>query len=304
MFAWLLAAAVAQTIWVTPASLGYPESIIVAPDGAITLSVVFSGKVYARSADGNVKTIAALSGMEPGQPGFICIVRGEDGSIYATALRARGEVWRIAENGHAPELVATLPEGAQPNGIATDGNGGLIVGDNVSGLWHVVVQTGQSSRWLEHTLLRRTPSGRLPAANGVQRHGKMLYVTNSDKALLVKVQIGANGTAKKVFKAAEGAPGDDFAVDTDGTAYVTTHPSNTVLRVRPSAQPEVFADINAPMDGPTAATIATIGGRRWLYVATDGGAFANGGKPRTAPTVIRLALPSIDQTLNSDGNQK
>jgi streptogramin lyase len=304
MLALLLVATVAQTVWVTPAGPGYPESIIVAPDGAITVSVVFSGKVYTQSADGSVKTIAELPGMKPGQPGFICIIRGEDGSIYASASRTRGEVWRIAQDGRAPDLVATLPEGAQPNGITTDGHGGLILGDNISGLWHVDPKTGKSKRWLEHIFLSRNPGGLLPAANGVQRAGKMLYVTNSDKALLVKVQIGSDGVPKKVYKVTEGVPGDDFALGTDGTAYVTTHPNNTILKVGKSGKPELFAATNDAIEGPTSAAIATVGGQRWLYFATDGGAFAGGGKPKSPPAIIRFALHGSDDPHQRDGDKK
>jgi hypothetical protein len=53
----------------------------------------------------------------------------------------------------------------------------------------------------------------------------------------------------------------------------------------------VFAGLSEKMAGPTSAVIATVDGQRWLYVAVDGEAFAAGGKPKSPPAIIRIALP-------------
>jgi sugar lactone lactonase YvrE len=290
------AALVAETAWVAPQGPGYPESIIVEADGAITLSVVFSGKIFARNANGQERVLAELPGVKPGQPGFICIVRASDGKIYATAVRERGEIWLIAEDGSAPVLVATLPAEAQPNGITAIGRHGLIVGDNVAGLWRVDIASGKGKRWLEHPLLTRNLGGQIPAANGVQASGNWIYVTNSDRALLLKIAVRRDGTPGKLVKISENVPGDDFVIDRDGTAYVTTHPHNTVLKVGAAGNPAVFAGLSDKMAGPTAAAIATVDGKRWLYVAVDGEAFAAGGTPKSPPAVVRIALPQANES--------
>lgn len=288
----LAAALVAQSIWVTPKGPGYPESLIVEPDGSIMLSVVFSGKVYLRKANGEVHMMAQLPDMTQGQPGFVCIVRAEDGNVYATASRHRGEVWRLDKAGGKPVLVASLPEGAQPNGITTDGHGGLILGDNLGGLWRVDPQSGSAKRWLEHVAVSRNSRGRYPAANGVQRVGDTLYVTNSDRAFFISIKIAADGSPGQVRTVAANVPGDDFAVDTRGNAFVTTHPNNSVIKVNRHGRTKLFADLATGMHGPTAAALATVEGKKWLYVAVDGGAFANGGEPQSAPAVVRIALPA------------
>jgi sugar lactone lactonase YvrE len=285
-------ALVSQSIWVAPEGPGYPESLIVEPDGSIMLSVVFSGKVFLRKANGEVLTVAQLPDMAHGQPGFICIVRAEDGKVYATASRHRGEVWRLDESGGEPVLVASLPDGAQPNGITTDGHGGLILGDNLGGLWQVDPYSGSAKRWLEHVSVSRNSGGRYPAANGVQRVGDTLYVANSDRALFISIKIGADGSPGRVRTVAANVPGDDFAVDPRGNAYVTTHPNNSVIKVDRHGRTQLFADLAAGMHGPTAAAMASVDGKQWLYVAVDGGTFTNGGEPQSPPAVVRIALPA------------
>ncbi|MBL0923331.1 MAG: hypothetical protein IBJ12_02555 [Sphingomonadaceae bacterium] len=284
-------AAVAETVWITPEVRGYPESLIVAPDGVIILSVVFSGKIFARSADGSVRELASIPDLEEGQPGFVCVVRAEDGKLYASANRKRGEVWRIHEDGKPPVLLSTLPDVAQPNGITSDGHGGLILGDNFAGLWHVDIASGKARRWLEHPLLTRTEGGVIPAANGVQRLKNAIYVSNSDRGLLLRIPMDPTGKAGRPAIVGQNAPGDDFALANDGTAYVTTHPHNTVLKVQKGGKVSTFAGTAEGMYGPTAATIQKADGKSWLYVATDGDAFSNGGKPRIPPSIIRISLP-------------
>jgi sugar lactone lactonase YvrE len=283
-------AAPAETAWVVPPGQGYPESLLVDPDGAITVSIVFRGMILKHQADGSVITLGTIPDLQSGEPGFVCIARGDDGRLYATASRKRGEVWRIDETGGAPTLIAALPEGAQPNGIAADGRGGLILGDNLGGLWWVDPASGSAARWLEHPELTRHPGGRYPAANGVQRHGAAIYVTNSDRAQVVRIMLGDAGQPGNVAVVASGVPGDDFAIDSAGTAYVTTHPSNSLIVVDDQGRTDILVGAEEGMVGPTAATIAIVGGVRWLYVATDGGAFEQGGTPAQPPAIVRLVL--------------
>ncbi|HWI74052.1 MAG TPA: hypothetical protein VNT55_18980 [Baekduia sp.] len=89
-----------------------------------------------------------------------------------------------------------------------------------------------------------------------------------------------------------GVPGDDFAIDDDGSTYITTHVHDSVVKVDPAGN--VLGTVATATEGIVGSTAAIIvrddEGAKWLYVTNDGGllAPAEGGPPR--PNVARLLL--------------
>jgi predicted ester cyclase len=267
------------------------ESLAAEPNGGFVMAIIYAGVIERLTPRGKRVPIAQLPDHEMGFPGFICLVRAEDGTLYVTyQRRADSGVWRVSPQGKG-DLFARLPDGARPNGISFDGKGGLILGDNRGGLWRVNLASRKASRWIEHELLSPRPMiGLFPAANGVQRRGSEILVANSDRGHFVSVQINADGSAGAVNRIADQVPGDDFGLDAAGNAYVTTHPFNSIIKVTPQGERTI---VGTPMNGilgPAAAIVVERRDGQWLYVANDGGLF--GGLPvsEQKPGIVRLRL--------------
>jgi sugar lactone lactonase YvrE len=275
------------------ASLGpgkFLESIAFAPDGRLFVSTGMDGAIVTLDAAGNVKPFAKL---DVGAGGFMmCLAFDRPGTLYATVnSRAPGVhgVWRFDREGRASRVVA-LPPGSAPNGLALDDRGNLLVADSFAGLiWRVPVAGGPAEPWLRHRYLVPRPLvGRFPGANGMQRFGDAVIVAVSDRSLLLRIPILENGGPGAPEILASGLPGDDFAVASDGTLYVTTHPFNSVVRVSPDGERTVVAGPAQGVVGPTAAAFGPDGS---LYVVNDGGLFRP--LPGIAPvgSVVRLRPP-------------
>jgi sugar lactone lactonase YvrE len=186
--------------------------------------------------------------------------------------------------------MAALPAGSVPNGLAVDARGNVYVADSFGGvLWRVNAGASQAEVWLKHAWLAPRPLvGRYPGANGLQIAQDAVYVAVSDRSLLLRVPIAADGTAGAPQIYASGLPGDDFAVARDGTLYVTTHPFNTVVRLGRDGRTTVVAGPGQGVVGPTAAAIGHDGS---IYVVTDGGLYRPLPGGPLLPAVMRLSAP-------------
>jgi sugar lactone lactonase YvrE len=86
----------------------------------------------------------------------------------------------------------------------------------------------------------------------------------------------------------QGVPADDFAIDDDGTIYLTTHIYDTIVRVDPDGRRTVVANRDQHIVGATdCALVVGSDGRRTLYAVTDGGALAT-GDAHAAGTLVAL----------------
>lgn len=267
----------------------FPESLAFAPDGTLYLSTGPEGTILRLDASFRPTPFAQIA-VGPG--GYLmCLTIAPNGTMYTSAISmdpaVRG-VWAVMPDGRATRL-ATLPDGATPNGIALDGRGHVLVADSFAGtIWRVPVEGGTAEPWMRHPWLAPRPLvGRFPGANGLQRAGDAVIVAVSDRSLLVRIPIRADGGPGLPEVVAAGLPGDDFAVTADGTLYVTTHPFNSIVRVGAGGDRTVVAGPEQGVIGPTAAAIGPDGA---LYVANDGGLWRP--LPGVAPvaTVTRHAL--------------
>lgn len=246
-----------------------------------------SARVIARAPDGSERVFFDLPrGSTAGVIAF-----DAQGRMFMTGQGANLGVWRLRPDGKG-ELFASMPRGAWPNGITAGPDGQLYVADSAMGvIWRVDANSGAVSRAIESDALRARPLIALaPGANGVQFFGRDLYVTVSDAARVLKFSMNADGQFGAASVFAEGIPGDDFAIDDQGTLYITTHPFNTVVRVTQDGRRSVVANAD---HGVTGATHAAFGARPadrdTLYVVTDGGAFSGNAKARG--TLVALKLP-------------
>jgi sugar lactone lactonase YvrE/predicted ester cyclase len=274
------------------------ESIVADIAGNLYFTQLMTGLIRMLAPDGTLSTFAELPvGSQDGLPqGVMCLVLDEEEGMFATVMapgKPEHGVWRIDQEGHA-EHFASLPDEVLPNGIARDSAGSLYVADSgLGGIWKIEPELRIATLWYDGDLLKRRPYiGVYPPANGIQYWNGSLYAANSDRALIVRIPV-EDGLAGASVIHAEGVGGDDFAIDEDGTLFVTTHPYNSVIRVDQDGTRTVIAGVEQGMVGPTAATFAHRAGTRRLFVVTDGGLFSPLPDRPLRPALVELNLSGL-----------
>lgn len=258
------------------------ESIAIAQDGRLHVSTGPTGGIVTVDANGLVTPFATV---DVGPGGFMmCLAFDRHGALYATVnskLPQSHGLWRFDANAQGTRIAA-LPPGSVPNGLAVDERGQVLIADSFGGvIWSVPPTGGEARVWLKSALLAPRPLvGKYPGANGLQRTNDSVFVAVSDRSLLLRIPVAADGSAGTPMIHAAGLPGDDFAIAPDGSIYVTTHPFNSVVRLMPDGRRIVIAGPAQGIIGPTAAAFAADGS---LVVANDGGLY------RALPGVLPVA---------------
>src|SRR5262249_14551324 len=133
-----------------------------------------------------------------------------------------------------------------PNGLAFDASGKLFVTDSAAGALFRVSPDGTVDKWVTSELLAGNKDACGPGkgvgvpfnigANGIVRKADAFYVTNTDKATVVRVRIRADGTAgtPEVFAGPDcdalgGA--DGLTVDPQGNLLVADNHLNKIVRI-------------------------------------------------------------------------
>lgn len=270
------------------------EGVLAAGDGTVFVTPLHEGTVYRVWPDGRREPFFHVEAGHGPWNGAWCMVAAADGNGFYlnvnSADPAGHGIWHVDRAGQG-RVHATLPPQTIPNGIARTAAGDLLVADSVGCVWRVR-GPGQAEVWLRHEWLAARPwIGRFPGANGIQVWNDTAFVTTSDLGLIVAIPIAADGSAGAPRIFAEHIGGDDFAIDSDGTLYVTTHPFNQVVRIRQDGSRAVVAGPAQGIVGPTAAALGhDTAGRRLLYVVTDGGMFT---LPECDPVPLAAQTPAL-----------
>ena len=277
------------------------ESVKLGPDGTVYLTAnqgedyaagdksQAHAEVIARNPSGGERVFFEL----PQRPTAGVIVFDSDGRMFMTGQGGHLGVWRFTPDGKG-ELFAKLPHGAWPNGITVGPDKQLYVADAALGIvWRMDPTSGDATRAIESDALRpRRFIALAPGANGLHFLGRDLYITVSDAARVLKVTLAQDGQFGPPTMFAEGIPGDDFAIDDQGTPYSTTHPFNTIVRVTQSGQRTIIANATQGIVGATDVDFGVLpGDRDTLYVATDGGAFS--GNRTARGTLVALKVIAV-----------
>jgi sugar lactone lactonase YvrE len=200
--------------------------------------------------------------------------------IYAVV--ASNSVWKVdlsvCQNVSKPIQIATLPAGTL-NGMATldEERRSVAISDSQLGLvWRLDTHTGNYTViHQDETMAPTDELGLMLGINGLRITNGYLYYNNSPRRIFCRVHVdrhtgGALGPYETI---AHNVLADDFAVNSNGVAYLAGLTDNVVTKVFPNGSHKVIAGSLDSKDLMT-ATSAAFGklpnGRDILYVTTGG----------------------------------
>jgi len=206
-------------------------------------------------------------------------------------------IYRVTAGGGAATLFAHHPDMVFPNGIAPASDGRVYVTDSAAGAIFRVAADGTTDKWLTHELLHGAKDvcgeGKgvgVPfdiGANGIVLKERALYIVNTDKATLLRVQIQADGKPGVPTVIAGPDCGrlsgaDGLVIDPQGNFLVAVNHLNALVRIDAGGTIETLFH-GAPLDFP--ATIALAG--HSLFATNF--SFLDAGTPQASPGLIRLS---------------
>jgi hypothetical protein len=224
--------------------------------------------------------------------------------------------------------LAPIPEATWLNGgtaISNTHKSLILMAESYQGILYAYeIDTRKVDIWFEHALFKKiTMRPPWPGLNGVLKHGDYVYFTNSDRAVLGRVEVITTGGGAEAPKPGEaevlatGCCGDDLCIDANGDIYVATNPKDTVLKFPKSgvfrcneheqdkAEPdrEVMLGFIRGADGAQVVDLETVGptavtfadprhGQGDLYVVTCGGIINPPEGQVQRAKVLRIELAS------------
>ncbi|HEY9844979.1 MAG TPA: SMP-30/gluconolactonase/LRE family protein, partial [Candidatus Caenarcaniphilales bacterium] len=204
-------------------------------------------------------------------------------------------VLHVAAGGQV-ETLAVLPEALFLNGITHLSTHRYLMADSYRGaIWLFDLAQRQATLWLEHPLLARSSAQSvIPAVNGLKQFGDTLYVSNTEKMLLLKIPIDAAGNPGEPAIFIEQTNIDDFAFDQESNLYGATHIYNTVVRIAPNGQTTIIAQAEQGVSGSTAVAFGQReSDRTAIYVVTNGGMFLPPASGVVPANVVRLEVGKV-----------
>jgi len=234
-----------------------------------------SGKVVAVDLDsGAVAPFSSLPQPVSGK-GFVTglAVRGDDlyGALVSFVPEVAAGIYRAGAAGGPATLFASHPEMAFPNGMAFADDGQLYVTDSAAGAVFRISPAGEVTKWRTDPLLAGNKDFCGPGkgvgvpfdigANGIVVEADAVFVTNTDRASIVRIPIAADGRAGAPAlvagpSCADLGGADGLAVAPDGDFIVADNHLNRLVRVDREGRVTALAS-GDPLDFPTSLAFAS-----------------------------------------------
>jgi sugar lactone lactonase YvrE len=222
------------------------------------------------------------------------------GDVYAALASykpATHGVWRLRRD-EAPERLAGSDQIVLPNALAFDPRGNLYVTDSVGGAVWRFPPGKPGAIWVHHDLLAPDPNFGV-GANGIAfMPPNILYVANTDFALIARIPIRSNGDAGEPEVIASGfelLTIDGLAADTHGDLHAVIagaaiFGTAPLVRVNPVTGAVTASTAEwEKFDFPTSLAFGSgTLGRKNMYVI-NAGLFPE-GRPGAAPGIIRVRI--------------
>ena len=269
-----------------------------------------TGQIWKITPSGATSLVASI---DLGPAGALMgITHDSSGQLYVADADFSGTenslIYKVGPGG-SMTVVAYLPPGSWPNGLACHGGYLYAADSSLGAIWRVPLggsAVKPKSPWFQNALLAPgdpnvDPSAHGIGANGIAFRGSSAYVTVSDSGRVVRIPVSAQGKAGTpcVFcRRSELRTADGVAFDKLGNLWVVTNegPSagqtGALYTVSPigvlrqiAVSPSRFDYPTQPVFGTSAATLTT------LFIVN--GAFSGDA----APNVIGLNAGVTGQPL-------
>lgn len=275
----------AETITSFPVNT-FIENIVITNDGSLFVSNHEAGQIVHISLDGTQRIHATWESKIAG------LVTANDGSLIVTAWNAEGipVVLQVSTTGNI-KLLTTLPEAIFLNGLTHFQDERYLLADSFRGaIWEFNLNDNSSKIWLEDPLLARNSSeSPIPAVNGLKFFDGILYASNTEKQLILKIAVDAFGNPEKLETWVTNNNIDDFAFDVDGNLYGATHIFNSVVKITPDGKVNTIATAEQGVIGSTAVAFGrTKNDDTCIYVVGNGGMFLPPPTGVVASEIVRL----------------
>jgi hypothetical protein len=246
------------------------ENIFATPDGDLFVDSYPDGIVYRVKPDGTYAVFCRTGGKIAGiqaapKNGFVVSGWSAEGKACAFEVAADGSV----------QKQVLLDGGMFPNGVERVGRNRYLIADSYAGLiWDFDLASHSAKIWLNDVAFgRANEKDGTPAINGIRKHGGYLYVSNTNAHTFMRLKLDRKSNPVGAIETlATNVNFDDFAIDTAGNVYATTHVLNSVQKLTPDGRLTTIAGLDQGLAGSTSAFFGTAKGQRnRLFVVTNGG---------------------------------
>jgi sugar lactone lactonase YvrE len=280
-----LAAASYPITWVwtyDPAVGQLPSGLAVDKVGNVFVTLQQLGQVRKISPDGT----ETLFYQFPSGVQLFGLAVDAPGNLYVAAFAGGtnlGGVYRISRDGGSASHLPGTEHIFLPNGLAFDKEGNLFVTNSYApgptppagAVWRIP-RNGEAELWLQDSALLgglgQIPNYPPMGANGIAFRNNVLYVTNTEKALVVQFPVlpdGSPGDASIIAQSPALYLSDGIALDVHGTIYDALVGQDRVMAVDPaSGSVTELAGPADGIDGPASLAFGTggVAERQSLYI--------------------------------------
>lgn len=296
------------------------ENIAVRSNGNLLLNLLSTPSLYELNPlhpdPGSAKLLhtfpltTGLAGIAEIQPDVFAVLAGNWSLETFSTTPGSWSVWKVdfrhsTKNYPSVTKIVDLTKASFPNGmtILAPGSQYLLIADSVLGVvWRLNYLTSRYETILESPLMQPPPGPIVLGINGIHVFNSFAYFTNSFQGLFARVPVSLYGrdagSATGIYEViSNNGPGDDFAFDKDGNAYITQDPGDALQLVTQAGKLTVLAgNVNSTIvEGDTAAAFGrTKRDENLLYVVTNGGiAGAVPGTQITGGKVIAVDVQAL-----------
>lgn len=242
------------------------ENIAVMADGSFVISVHNRCEILHVSRAGASTRLVSLPFSPAG------LVATSDG-VFAVAGKpgqSPHRLFKVGLDGSVEERMQ-VPDTMFLNGLTPARPGRAYTVDSILGVVIELDFDGTSSRIVlrDERLTKCSPDLMVPGANGIKVGDGALFITSTDRALVLRAELGPDGLTGQLSTLAEHLRGDDLALDEVGNLYIANHIHNTLIRLRPNGERIAIAGPDQGMAGSTAC-VFTSDDPGGLYVTATG----------------------------------
>ncbi|MEM9092471.1 MAG: SMP-30/gluconolactonase/LRE family protein [Cyanobacteria bacterium P01_F01_bin.53] len=252
------------------------ENLTVTKSGDVVFTSYFDKQILRLSSDGPIEVFAELSDHPISileiENGFIVTVQATS-FLEVPAFTETNAIVMLDSNGSVTSRTAA-PQAKFLNGLHRLPSGEVLAADSMAAtLWQVDPESGELSSWLSDPLLAPDPAMEifLPGANGIKSDTETLYVSNSSRGAIYRLDLTAPNELE--LFAQTGAV-DDFTIDPEGAIFATTH-GEQLLKISPDG--EVSVVLSSGCGGCT--SIDFWPDEQSLIVINDGNFYEGGSEP-------------------------